>query len=31
MNEFKHAKEEYEATPVPAEMKDRVQAGIRAG
>lgn len=31
MNEFKHAKEEYEATPVPAELKDRVQAGIRQG
>lgn len=31
MNEFKHAKEEYEATPVPAELEDRVQAGIRQG
>ena len=31
MNEFQHAKEEYESTPIPAELKDRVQAGIRQG
>ena len=31
MNDFKHAKEEYESTPIPAELKDRVQSGIRQG
>ena len=31
MNDFKHAKEEYEATPIPAELEDRVRAGIRQG
>ena len=31
MNEFKRAKEEYDATPIPAELNERVQAGIREG
>ena len=31
MNEFKRAKEEYESTPIPAELEDRVRAGIRQG
>ena len=31
MNDFQHAKEEYESTPIPAELKDRVQSGIRQG
>ena len=31
MNDFKHAKEEYESPPIPAELKDRVQSGIRQG
>ena len=31
MNEFQHAKEEYESTPIPAELKNRVQSGIRQG
>lgn len=31
MNEFKNAKEEYESMPIPEELNDRVQAGIRQG
>ena len=31
MNEFKRAKEEYESTPIPAELEARVRAGIRQG
>ena len=31
MNEFKNAKEEYDNTPIPAELPDRVQAGIQEG
>ncbi len=31
MNEFKNAKEEYDNTPIPAELETRVQAGIREG
>ena len=31
MNDFKHAKEAYDATPIPAELSERVQAGIREG
>ena len=31
MNDFQHAKEAYESTPIPAELKDRVQSGIRQG
>nr|WP_325298529.1 RsiV family protein [uncultured Dysosmobacter sp.] len=31
MNEFKSAKEEYLDTPIPAELSDRVRAGIRQG
>ena len=31
MNEFKNAKEEYDNTPIPAELPERVQAGIREG
>lgn len=31
MNEFKNAKEEYANTPIPAELSERVQAGIREG
>lgn len=31
MNEFKEARETYLDTPVPAELADRVQAGIRQG
>lgn len=31
MNEFKQAKETYESTPIPEELSDRVQAGIRQG
>ena len=31
MNEFKKAKEHYDNTPIPAELSDRVQAGIREG
>ena len=31
MNEFKNAKEEYESMPIPEELHDRVQAGIRQG
>ena len=31
MNEFKNAKEEYDNPPIPAELSQRVQAGIREG
>lgn len=31
MNEFRHAKQEYDSTPIPAGLSDRVQAGIRTG
>lgn len=31
MNEFKQAREEYESTPIPEELDQRVQAGIRQG
>lgn len=31
MNEFNQAKKDYEATPIPPELADRVQAGIRQG
>lgn len=31
MNEFKKAREDYEATPIPEELGDRVRAGIRRG
>ena len=31
MKEFEHAKEKYESTPIPTELNDRVQAGIRQG
>lgn len=31
MNEFKRAKETYDSTPIPAELPERVQAGIRSG
>ena len=31
MNDFRHAKEEYESTPIPAELEDRVRTGIRQG
>lgn len=31
MNEFRQAKEAYDSTPVPAELSQRVQAGIREG
>ncbi len=31
MNEFKNAKEAYGNTPIPAELGERVQAGIREG
>ena len=31
MNEFKHAREEYESTPIPEELDGRVRAGIRQG
>lgn len=31
MNEFKRAKEEYTGIPVPAELPERVRAGIREG
>ena len=31
MNEFKQAKEEYDSTPIPEELEQRVQAGIRQG
>ena len=29
MNEFKHARDEYESTPIPEELDSRVRAGIR--
>ena len=31
MKEFENARMEYEETPVPEELNDRVQAGIRQG
>lgn len=31
MNEFEQAKNDYEAIPIPEELADRVQAGIRQG
>ena len=31
MNEFKHARDEYESTPIPEELDSRVRAGIRQG
>ena len=31
MNEFKNAKEAYDNTPIPAELSERVQAGVREG
>ena len=31
MNEFKKAREDYQATPIPQELEDRVRAGIRQG
>nr|WP_325233121.1 RsiV family protein [uncultured Oscillibacter sp.] len=31
MNEFKNAKEAYDNTPIPAELSERVQVGIREG
>ena len=31
MNEFKQARDEYESTPIPEELEQRVQAGIRQG
>ena len=31
MNDFKRAKEEYEATPIPQELNDCIRAGIRQG
>lgn len=31
MNEFRSAKEEYDNTPIPAELSERVQAGIQEG
>ena len=31
MNEFEQAKKSYEETPIPAELDDRVRAGIRQG
>ncbi len=31
MKEFKKAREDYEATPIPQELGDRVRAGIRQG
>lgn len=31
MNEFKNAKEEYDNTPIPEELSDRVRAGIEEG
>ena len=29
MNEFEKAREDYEQIPIPAELEERVQAGIR--
>ena len=31
MNEFRTAKEAYDQTPIPQELNERVQAGIRQG
>lgn len=31
MNEFKNAREDYESTPIPGELEERVRAGIRQG
>ena len=31
MNEFKNAKEEYDNTPIPQELNERVRAGIEEG
>lgn len=31
MNNFKNAKKDYDSTPIPAELSDRVQAGIQMG
>ena len=31
MNEFKSARDQYESTPIPEELEQRVQAGIRQG
>ena len=31
MNEFRHAKEAYDNIPIPAELSERVQAGIQTG
>lgn len=31
MNEFKNAKEEYDNTPIPGELSERVRAGIQEG
>ena len=31
MNEFKQAREEYESTPIPEELDQRVREGIRQG
>ena len=31
MNEFKHARDEYESTPIPEELDSRVRAGIQQG
>lgn len=31
MNEFKNAREDYESIPIPQELEERVQAGIRQG
>jgi len=31
MNEFKRAKETYDSTPIPAELEERVQTGLREG
>ena len=31
MNEFKNAKEAYDNTPIPAELSERVRAGVREG
>ena len=31
MSEFKKARQDYESTPIPQELEDRVRAGIRQG
>ncbi len=31
MNEFKRAREDYEAAPIPQELEERVRAGVRQG